>query len=237
MVSGNNQGQFLRAVRDRAQMSQRQLARLAGYSDGQIQHFEAGRRRPSPDDLGRLARHLGLSSWETHYLYALGGKLASTPGSEIPDMESYLESLNPHPAAYLSSGWTVEHANSEFERIFKGLWISPNFLNWHYVGRRTPDIILDWASSSDWLISWLKFNLALSPDDPDLQGVLDKMTPITSFSKQWDRNTIPADPASKPWTVRDLDNDSILRIDMRVWRAGQSSDLLLLGVIRETADT
>lgn len=236
MVAGNDFGSFLRAVRARAGITRRELAALAGYSESWIRQVETNTHTPPENALTAIAHALGLSSWETHYLFALGGKMTSTASLEIPDVSDYLEGLNPHPAAYLTPGWTVEHANSEFERIFKGLWISPNFLNWHYVGRRTPDIVLDWQSSSDWLISWLKLNLALSPDDPDLTYVLNKMSPITDFTRHWEQNTIPADPASRPWTVRDLDNDSVLQIDMRVWRAGQSSDLMLLGVIRGTVD-
>ncbi|SLD50550.1 transcriptional regulatory protein [Mycobacteroides abscessus subsp. bolletii] len=217
-------------------MSRPQLAAVTGYSESWIRQVETNTHNPPETALAAIAHALGLSSWETHYLYALGGKMAGTAGLEVPDVDDYLEALNPHPAAYLSAGWTVRHANSEFERLFKGLWISPNFVNWHYVGRRTPDILLDYQSSSDWLISWLKLNLALSPEDPDLTYVLNKMAPITDFTQQWDRNTIPADPASRPWLVRDLDNESVLRINMRVWRAGQSSDLMLLGVTREIVD-
>ncbi|WP_074327587.1 helix-turn-helix domain-containing protein [Mycobacteroides abscessus] len=236
MLPGNDLGSFVRAARTRGAISQRDLATLTGYSASWVRQVEANSHTPPESALAAIARALGLSSWETHYLHALGGKMVGTVGLEIPDVSDYLEALNPHPAAYLTAGWTVEHANSEFKRLFKGLWISPNFLNWHYVGRQTPDIVLDWQSSSDWLISWLKFNLALSPEDPDLTYVLRKMAPINDFARHWERNTIPADPASRPWTVRDLDNESVLRIDMRVWRAGQSSDLMLLGVIRGTAD-
>lgn len=62
------------------------------------------------------------------------------------------------------------------------------------------------------------------------------MRPVTEFARQWDRNVIPADPASLPWTVYDIDNDVVKLFDMRVWRPGQSSDFMLLGVTRETAD-
>ncbi|BAX98907.1 transcriptional regulator [Mycobacteroides stephanolepidis] len=234
MVAGNDLGSFLRAARARSGITRRQLGARAGYSESWIRQVETNTHHPPETALTPIAQALGLSSWETHYLFALGGKMAGTAGLEIPDVSDYLEALNPHPAAYLSAGWTVQHANSEFERLFKGLWISPNFVNWHYVGRRTPDILLDYQSSSDWLISWLKFNLALTPEDPDLTYVLHKMAPINDFARHWERNTIPADPASRPWLVRDLDNESVLRVNMRVWRAGQSSDLMLLGVIQET---
>ncbi|WP_078282301.1 helix-turn-helix domain-containing protein [Mycobacteroides franklinii] len=234
MTLANEFGSFVKNARERQGMTQMGLAQATGFSLRWIQGVESG-IAPSVRGLNSLSEALRLSQWESGYLYLLVHRpppvtITSAPPADVSD---YLESLNPNPAAFLTPAWTVINANSEFTRLFKGLWISPNFLYWHYIGRRTPEIILDWQSSSDWLMAWLRLNMALTPDDPDLIETIEKLLKIRAFVEQWESNVIPVDPSARQWTVRDVDNATVLNIDMRVWRAGLSSSIMLLGSIRE----
>lgn len=235
MTLANEFGPFVKTARERHGMTQLGLAQATGFSLRWIQGVESG-VPPSARGLKSLAEALQLSQWESGYLHLLVHKpppvtIMSAPPADISD---YLESLNPNPAAFLTPAWTVINANSEFLRLFKGLWISPNFLYWHYIGRRTPEIILDWQSSSDWLIAWLRLNMAITPEDPDLTETIEKLLKVATFVQQWENNVIPADPSARQWTVCDIDNSAVLNIDMRIWRAGLSSGIMLLGAVRET---
>lgn len=233
MTLPNEFGAFIKSARERHDMTQLGLAHATGFSLRWIQGVESG-VPPSARGLRSLAEALQLSQWESGYLHLLVHKPPPVPIMSAPpaDISDYLESVNPNPAAFLTPAWTIINANSEFLRLFKGLWISPNFLYWHYIGRRTPEIVLDWQSSSDWLIAWLRLNMAITPDDPDLIESIEKLLKIDTFVHQWENNVIPPDPSACQWTVYDIDNATTLSIDMRVWRTGLSSGIMLLGAIR-----
>ena len=55
-------GQYIRSLRLRKTLSQRELARLSGLNHSEISRIEGGSRpTPSPDSLSKLAPHLGVA--------------------------------------------------------------------------------------------------------------------------------------------------------------------------------
>lgn len=70
-------GEFIREQRDQAQMSLRQLARVAGVSNPYLSQVERGLRKPSAEMLARIAEGLRISA-ET--LYVQAGILAEREG-------------------------------------------------------------------------------------------------------------------------------------------------------------
>lgn len=60
----------LKKIRDDRELSQSDLARKAGMQPSAIAHFEAGRRKPSFDNVRALARALDVSA---DYLLGTGG--------------------------------------------------------------------------------------------------------------------------------------------------------------------
>ncbi len=55
-------GQYIRSLRLRKTLSQRELARLSGLNHSEISRIEGGSRpTPSPDSLAKLAPHLGVA--------------------------------------------------------------------------------------------------------------------------------------------------------------------------------
>lgn len=55
-------GQYVRSLRLRKTLSQRELARLSGLNHSEISRIEGGSRpTPSPDSLAKLAPHLGVT--------------------------------------------------------------------------------------------------------------------------------------------------------------------------------
>jgi transcriptional regulator with XRE-family HTH domain len=63
-------GEFVRAQRQLAQVSQRNLARMAGLSDSYLSQLERGNYRPSPQVVKALAQAFGL---EPKQLYMMLG--------------------------------------------------------------------------------------------------------------------------------------------------------------------
>ena len=75
-------GSFIRAQREAAQVSIRQLAERAGVSNPYLSQIERGLRKPSAEVLGQIARGLRLSA---EVLYAHAGILELKQGSPVRD--------------------------------------------------------------------------------------------------------------------------------------------------------
>ena len=77
-------GEFVRAQRRLAQVSQRNLARMSGVSDSYLSQIERGNYRPSPQVLKALATAFGL---EPKQLYTMLGFMDGEEGAGAPSVE------------------------------------------------------------------------------------------------------------------------------------------------------
>ena len=80
-------GEFVRAQRRLAQVSQRNLARMSGVSDSYLSQIERGNYRPSPQVVKALARAFGLQPTQ---LYTMLGFIdddtaAAEPGPGVEE--------------------------------------------------------------------------------------------------------------------------------------------------------
>ena len=74
-------GEFVRAQRRLAQVSQRNLARMSGVSDSYLSQIERGNYRPSPQVVKALAQAFGL---KPEQLYTMLGFMDEQKGSKSP---------------------------------------------------------------------------------------------------------------------------------------------------------
>jgi len=72
-------GEFVRAQRRLAQVSQRNLARMSGVSDSYLSQIERGNYRPSPQVVKALAQAFGLKPKQ---LYTMLGFMDEQEGDE-----------------------------------------------------------------------------------------------------------------------------------------------------------
>ena len=75
-------GGFIRAQREAAQVSVRQLAEKAGVSNPYLSQIERGLRKPSADVLSQIAKALRVSA---EVLYVQAGMLEPSEGSKVRD--------------------------------------------------------------------------------------------------------------------------------------------------------
>jgi transcriptional regulator with XRE-family HTH domain len=75
-------GSFIRAKREAAQVSVRQLAEQAGVSNPYLSQIERGLRKPSADVLSQIAKALRVSA---EVLYVQAGMLEPSERSEVRD--------------------------------------------------------------------------------------------------------------------------------------------------------
>jgi transcriptional regulator with XRE-family HTH domain len=75
-------GEYIRQQRDGAQISLRQLAKLAGVSNPYLSQIERGLRKPSAEILQQIAKALRISA---EALYVKAGILAEPIGGPVAD--------------------------------------------------------------------------------------------------------------------------------------------------------
>src|SRR5215831_993555 len=81
-------GEFVRAQRRLAQVSQRNLARMAGVSDSYLSQIERGNYRPSPLVVKALAQAFGLKPKQ---LYTMLGFMDDEPEATKPTVEQAIQ--------------------------------------------------------------------------------------------------------------------------------------------------
>ena len=77
-----NLGDYIREQRNSAQISLRQLAKLAGVSNPYLSQIERGLRKPSAEILQQIAKGLRISA---EALYVKAGILEEKPASAVTD--------------------------------------------------------------------------------------------------------------------------------------------------------
>ena len=84
-------GEFVRAQRRLAQVSQRNLARMSGVSDSYLSQIERGNYRPSPQVVKALARAFGM---KPNQLYTMLGFMDSEQDAAdaVPGVEDAIRS-------------------------------------------------------------------------------------------------------------------------------------------------
>ena len=81
-------GEFVRAQRRLAQVSQRNLARMAGVSDSYLSQLERGNYRPSPQVVKSIAQAFGL---EPRQLYTMLGFMDEDESTAPPTVEQAIQ--------------------------------------------------------------------------------------------------------------------------------------------------
>jgi len=82
-------GEFVKAQRRLAQVSQRNLARMSGVSDSYLSQIERGNYRPSPQVVKALAQAFGLKPEQLYTM--LGFMDDESDGSRQPTVEQAIQ--------------------------------------------------------------------------------------------------------------------------------------------------
>ena len=81
-------GEFVRAQRQLAQVSLRNLAKMSGVSDSYLSQIERGNYRPSPQVVKALAQAFGL---KPEQLYTMLGFMDEEGSNSIPSVEQAIQ--------------------------------------------------------------------------------------------------------------------------------------------------
>lgn len=126
----NGVGPLLRHWRERAGLSQLELALRADSSARHISFVETGRTRPSPEMVLRLAEHLDVPVRERNALLLAAGHAPHYPETPVDDpslaalregLERMLTAYEPFPALVVDGRYEVVAANRGIAALLEGV--------------------------------------------------------------------------------------------------------------------
>lgn len=141
--------------RSRGRLSQADVARLTGVSEGWYRALETGSHRDFSDAfLLRVAAALRLNGTETLTLFL--GVLGRRPPTDPPPAHTALDPAllallrhqAPHPAYLADAAWNIVAANAPMAEWFP--WVKgprPNLMRWGLTSREAREQVLDWEES------------------------------------------------------------------------------------------
>ena len=84
-------GAIIAEAREKAKLSQRQLAKIANISNAELSKIESGEREiPNPKTLRKISRHINVNYNEMMYMIGLGMEVSSLN----PFIKDYYEKMN-----------------------------------------------------------------------------------------------------------------------------------------------
>lgn len=232
-------GTFVAQRRRTRSLTQSDLARSTGYSNTYVAHIEQGlQKHPSKDVLDELSRALQLNPTDWRHLYRLAGLSPATQKARCGDIThddiDYVNMLSPHLAAILDSKWNVLHANTAYNRIFRGLETVGNVLYWFFLVPDSHRIMLEWEPEARLTIGWLRHLMVMYPGAYD--EVLTQCAVSEQFRAFWNDQEVFEGRPSSLMLVRDLDHDTDLTLTAQVWPDPTRVDLqLYLGITGKAA--
>ncbi|WP_171165531.1 helix-turn-helix transcriptional regulator [Streptomyces sp. I05A-00742] len=165
-------------------LSQAEVARLAGASEGWYRSLERGTRQDFSDAfLLRVAEVLQLSRAETLTLFhGVAGRRPPAdpdePRAEIAsDLQELLEHQSPYPA-YISDGtWNIVAVNSAMTEWFPWSEKSDaNLMRWALLAPEAREQLLDWEDNfARVYLAMLRLAHSRQPGNPALQALTDEI--------------------------------------------------------------
>lgn len=224
-------GDFVRAARQRVNLSARELAEKINHSATWVYRIENGDRSdPHQSDLAAIAGACNLTPWETRYLYLLADAWPPAEGFGDQPLGEYLERIE-QPTAWIAHGGQ-SYFNAEFRRLFRDVEDYRDMTHWHYAHPDARRIVINWEEIADWWVATGKLRMAADRNNPAITNSLDANLAAPDFRARWERQVIPLDPSNRIWHIRDSDTGELLALDMRLWRHPYRTGAMLAGFVR-----
>ncbi|RSO42028.1 transcriptional regulator [Streptomyces sp. WAC 06725] len=179
-------------------MSQAEVATLIGSKNrrwyGNLERGEPGNY--SDDLLGRVREELELTDAEWSIVYKQTHQGLPPPeerfltSAEAPpsvDLCTLVEKLQPWPACLCDQRWDVVHYNDAALNGLPWLRSRNNLMEWSLTAQEARRQLADWEEHwALWLISQLRQQADLWPEDSRLQGVVDVALADPTVRRLWD---------------------------------------------------
>ncbi|WGD37424.1 helix-turn-helix domain-containing protein [Lysinibacter sp. HNR] len=201
---------FLRCARlrrniDNDVLSQKKLAVLSNVSAPYINLLENNtpnvRKRPSRQKFAQIFCALSLTPEEIAHAYTLAEiKLPEPEGNTLPIFDrreqAYIDQLNPSLAGLVNEYWDVLVSNASYRDSFPGLAGIGNILLWFFEEESSQDVMMEWELEAELTVSWLRSRTALTPNNPRLLALFERLSQNETFMKMYSKTGIVTDRSS-----------------------------------------
>jgi transcriptional regulator with XRE-family HTH domain len=134
---GKDIGEYIRLQRSTAQISLRQLSKLAGVSNPYLSQIERGLRKPSAEILQQIAKGLRISA---EALYVQAGILDAPAGGPVPDaIRAAAELTERQKQVLLDVYETFRRANTQADKSFNQSTVEGSDVDGESAVNGTPD--------------------------------------------------------------------------------------------------
>ncbi|GGM14475.1 transcriptional regulator [Streptomyces fumigatiscleroticus] len=207
MDSVNQLGQFLRARRAAVSpsqaglpddaprrtrgLTQEEVARLAGLSEGYYARLEQGREKyPSDQVLRALARVLQLNSEAARYMRDLvreQARTALTDGDVPPHVMRLVEEWDGTPALVLGSCLDILAANALGRALYAVVLPYGNLVRFTFLDPAARIFYRDWPEIAESGVAWLRATAGVSAHHPRLAELVGELSADAEFDRLWHR--------------------------------------------------
>jgi hypothetical protein len=200
--------------------------------------------------VNRLADALAVTAVERQHLLDLVDYQHSPPepyDSRSPQrrpvitdiQQEAVDSLFPHPAAYVDETWAVLYTNSEYCRIYRRLCDIGNVLIWFFGEPQSRQIMVEWEIEARLTVAWVRAHMVRRPGDKAFDDLLEELYRFPDFVTMWQRQEILMGRHTPYMRVRDLDNGKDLMLLAQVYRGPDPTEAvqLYLGIRTDSVDS
>jgi transcriptional regulator with XRE-family HTH domain len=227
-------GEVLKTWRGHRRMSQLHLSARAGVTPRHVSFVETGRSKPSRELLNTLADTLDIPLRARNELYLAAGFAPPYTSMAADDdgfaevmtaLERILESHEPLPGVIMDRHWNLLRANNAAQRLF-GEMIDlsaadqpANVLRLMF-GPLRPHVA-NWPAIAPALLARARREAIGGVPDPDLQALLDELTPMVDPHRE------PPSPTSPVIAVEFLIDGTTRRYFSTITTLGTPADVSL----------
>ncbi|MEU7631823.1 helix-turn-helix domain-containing protein [Nocardia sp. NPDC049220] len=211
-------GKILRDYRREVGLTQAALARRSGLSTSLISKIEVSLRAVNSETVTKLAPVLGLSDISEERLMQLIDPhlrtIAQRPMALTRRELSMLDSTS-YPACYLKPGlYVVSAANEAFARVFPGLRVGDNLVEWHLFSPWAKAVLPEWETEAHLWVRACREALTGFIPNSELEAVKTRLRRCPNFDTMWNTRAPESlatrellrlrDPASKTSNPREM---------------------------------
>jgi transcriptional regulator with XRE-family HTH domain len=193
LLSPHEAGLAVKGVRRTSGLRRKEIACLAGVSEGYYARLEQGRApHPSTSVLSALARALRLSPQEREHLFSLVGEVAPEPepAAVAVGASRMLELLSPPTAAYVITrhsdilAWN-DTAAALFGHLTEGP-VTPNNVRYVFTDPGARELFVHWPEIAADSVAHLRAAIGHDPDDAELTALVTGLSEVSPcFRKLW----------------------------------------------------
>lgn len=230
---------YLRHVRERAQLSRERLARYSNVSTSYLAKLEQGHlTKPTAEVLHRISAAIRLSPVERMHLFDLVNEIppydpVSQDQTDVQpasaEERAYADRLAPHLVGYLDGYGRVAYLNPEFDRVCAGLTDAGDMISWIFTDARAKEVHRhDWELEARSNAAWFRQLLGKNPENPFLRQVFERCSKSAEFAEVWNLQDVTVQREGMNMKLYDTIREEDVVALAQVWTSSDPGNQLYM---------